>query len=322
MRNEKKERQVGLDALRIIAAFFVICQHLHNYWGDDFFRPISRVAVFLFFLISGYFLYDENTCSIRKRCYKSIRKLCRIYLWAILIYGMEALNEAIKSSSLDAFYIGPWKLFVFFASCSSPFFPYGYHLWFLIALIEALLIIAVISKKRNLFTYKYSGIVCVLISILGVTVNHYFSAMPLLKPILLAMPTIILGGAIRRSKIHMNIVLEVMLICFFSIVSICESQYWADNYYYSTIPLCLILFIMFKGLYKGRILKSLAKTGAKYSLGIYIIHPILIDVFCLCKYGTSAMIMNPVSIFLLSLIIVCANNSFINYVSKYVIAKN
>ena len=68
------------------------------------------------------------------------------------------------------------------------------HLWFLIALIESLFIIAVISKKRNLFTYKYSGIVCVLISILGVYANHYFSAMPMLKPILLAMPTIILGG--------------------------------------------------------------------------------------------------------------------------------
>lgn len=321
MRNEKMERQVGLDALRIIAAFFVICQHLHNYWGDEVIRPISRIAVFLFFLISGYFLYDENTCNIRKRCYKSIRKLCRIYLWAILIYGMEALYEAIKSGSFDVFYIGPWKLFVFFASCSSPFFPYGYHLWFLIALIESLLIIAVISKKRNLFTYKYSNIVCGLISILGVTVNHYFSALPLLKPILLAMPTIILGGAIRRSKIYMNIVLEVMLICLFSIVSICESQYWADSYYYSTIPLSFVLFIMFKELHKGRILRSMAKTGAKYSLGIYIIHPILIDVFCWCKYETSAMIMSPVTIFLFSLIIVSANKLLVNYVSKHVIAK-
>lgn len=123
----------------------------------------------------------------------------------------------------------------------------------------------------------------------------------------------------------MNIVLVVMLICLFSIVSICESQYWADNYYYSTIPLSFVLFIMFKEEHKGRILSSLAKTGLKYSLGIYIIHPILIDVFCWCKFEKfekSAMIINPVSIFLLSLVIVCAKNSFINFVSKHVIAKN
>lgn len=318
----KKSRLLGLDALRLVAALLVICQHVTTYCGGAFIRPISRIAVFLFFLISGYFLYDERTEIIRGKCLKSIRKLCRIYLWAILIYGIEALYEAIKSGSFDVFYIGPWKLFVFFASCSSPFFPYGYHLWFLMALIESLFIIAVISKKRNLFTYKYTGIVCVLMMVLGISVNHYYSAMPLLKPVLLAMPTIILGGALRRSKIHMNIVLVVMLICLFSIVSICESQYCTDNYYYSTIPLSFVLFIMFKELHKGKMLRSLAKTGAKYSLGIYIIHPILIDVFCSCKYGTNAMIMNPVSIFLLSLIIVCANNSFINYVSKYVIAKN
>lgn len=79
---------------------------------------------------------------------------------------------------------------------------------------------------------------------------------------------------------------------------------------------------MFKELHRGKILSTVAKIGAQYSLGIYIIHPIVIDVLCFCKYGTSAMSMNPVSIFLLSLVIVCAKNSFINYVSKHLIAKN
>lgn len=190
----KKRRLLGLDALRFIAALLVICQHIQTYCGDSFVRPISRIAVFLFFLISGYFLYDERADLIRNKCLKSVKKLCRIYLWAMLIYGIEALYEAIKSGSFDVFHIGPWKLFVFFASCSSPFFPYGYHLWFLIALIESLFIIAVISKKRNLFTYKCSGIVCVLMLVLGIFVNHCFSAMPLLKPVLLAIPTVLLGG--------------------------------------------------------------------------------------------------------------------------------
>ena len=60
MENKKTGRLVGLDALRLIAAFLVICQHVHNYRGMDVVRPISRIAVFLFFLISGYFLYDEG----------------------------------------------------------------------------------------------------------------------------------------------------------------------------------------------------------------------------------------------------------------------
>ena len=157
MGNKITGRLEGLDALRFIAAFLVICQHVHNYGGMDVVRPISRIAVFLFFLISGYFLYDEDVVQIRGKCYKSIHKLCRIYLFAILIYGIEALCVSMATNSYDVFHVGPWKLFVFITSCTSPFFPYGYHLWFLIALIESLFIIAVISKKRNLFTYKYSG---------------------------------------------------------------------------------------------------------------------------------------------------------------------
>lgn len=194
MESETTKRQAGLDALRIMAAFFVISQHVQNYWGNEFIRPISRVAVFLFFLISGYFLYDENTSLIKRKCHKSIRKLCAIYLWALLIYGIEALCVAVRTDSYDAFHIGLWKFFVFITSCTSPLFPYGYHLWFLIALLESLLCIAVVSKKCNLFTNKYSGVVCVLISVLGILFNHYFSAMPMQKTCFLAMPTIILGG--------------------------------------------------------------------------------------------------------------------------------
>ena len=41
MENKKTGRLVGLDALRLIAAFLVICQHVHNYWGMDVVRPIS-----------------------------------------------------------------------------------------------------------------------------------------------------------------------------------------------------------------------------------------------------------------------------------------
>lgn len=201
MGSERTGRQIGFDALRIIAAFLVICQHVEYYWGDVIIRPISRIAVFLFFLISGYFLWDEDTNLIRNRCHKSISKLCKIYLWAILIYGIEALCVAIHTGTYDVFHVGLWKIFVFVTACTSPLFPYGYHLWFLIALIESLVVIWVISKKYNLYTNKYSGELCIVFSIIGVWVNHYIVTMPMQKIILLAMPTIILGGnTAKRDK--------------------------------------------------------------------------------------------------------------------------
>lgn len=195
----KKSRLLGLDALRLVAALLVICQHVTTYCGDAFIRPISRIAVFLFFLISGYFLYDERAEIIRGKCLKSIRKLCSIYLWAILIYGIEALYEAIKSGSFDVFNIGPWKLFVFFASCSSPFFPYGYHLWFLIALVESLLIIAILAYKCNPYTYKNIGVICFLCILFGITITHKSVFVPFNMTLFIALPTIIMGGGNKKN---------------------------------------------------------------------------------------------------------------------------
>lgn len=304
MENKRIGRLVGLDALRLVAAFLVICQHLHNYWGIDVVRPISRIAVFLFFLISGYFLDDEDTVQIRKKCHKSINKLCRIYLFAILIYGIEALCVSMTTDSYDVFHVGPWKWFVFITSCTSPFFPYGYHLWFLVALIEALVIICIISVRYNIFTWKYIGILCVMLSMAGVAVNHYVISLPMQKTLLLAMPTIVLGGVIRRRKIKMNILYALLLIILCSVASVWESNYWSNNYNFSTPILSVILFIMFRDLPKCKSLTRIARIGANFSLGIYIIHPMIIDVLQHVDWGKSQITMNPVFILLASYILV------------------
>ena len=58
-----KSRLWGLDALRLLAAFFVVCQHIQSYWGLEVIRPVSRTPVILFFLISGYFRYDVRKAN-------------------------------------------------------------------------------------------------------------------------------------------------------------------------------------------------------------------------------------------------------------------
>lgn len=53
---EKKCRNVGLDILKVIAAFFVVCIHapFENEFGKDL-KAISRCAVPIFFMITGFF---------------------------------------------------------------------------------------------------------------------------------------------------------------------------------------------------------------------------------------------------------------------------
>lgn len=301
----KKSRLLGLDALRFIAALLVICQHIQTYCGDAFVRPISRIAVFLFFLISGYFLYDERAELIRNKSLKSVKKLCSIYLWAILLYGIEALYEAIKSGSFDVFHIGPWKLFVFFASCSSPFFPYGYHLWFLIALAESLLIIAILAYKCNPYTYKNIGVICFLCVLFGITITHKFVFVPFNMTLFIALPTIIMGGVIRKTGMQVKSWLAIGLMISCSLISIYESYFWQDIYGYSTILLSVLVFLQFIKLSGGKVINMMAKYGARYSLGIYIIHPLLID-FCMKIVNIEewSIIMNPICILIFSTILV------------------
>ena len=64
-------RKIGLDVLKCIAAFLVVCIHASFYdkFGD-YFTAISRMAVPIFFIITGYFYtrtvvhYSQNRYSV------------------------------------------------------------------------------------------------------------------------------------------------------------------------------------------------------------------------------------------------------------------
>ena len=53
-----KSRNIYLDLFKYVLCFFVICIHLVGETYSHF--PIYRLAVPMFFLISGYFAYTKN----------------------------------------------------------------------------------------------------------------------------------------------------------------------------------------------------------------------------------------------------------------------
>ena len=61
---------------------------------------------------------------------------------------------------------------------------------------------------------------------------------------------------------------------------------------------------MFRDLPKCKSLARIARIGANLSLGIYIIHPMIIDVLQHVDWGKSQITMNPVFILLASYILV------------------
>lgn len=137
----KREKNYNLEMLRILACFFVVCIHVSNYYcrgyseiskGSYLFAVlidgICRVAVPLFFMISGALLLPEAPDS-KKNIRRIRRMLVVLVVWSIVYYFW---NRWYRGEGYDFVMIldRPVKL----------------HLWYLYVLIGIYLILPFLQK--------------------------------------------------------------------------------------------------------------------------------------------------------------------------------
>ena len=67
-------RNYSIDILRLLLSFAVVVIHVHSGKWYDYVDPICRLAVPVFFIISGYFIYDEG---INKKVRKGLAKISK-----------------------------------------------------------------------------------------------------------------------------------------------------------------------------------------------------------------------------------------------------
>lgn len=135
----RKPRNQTIDILRLIAAFSIIC--LHNFsgsgvWGGEEIVAISRFAVPLFFMFSGYFAaaFDQK---------RKLRQLLRMVIWTVLgnlgYLAIELLrqpNDYVRRMRLMQLFPSGWlKNFLLFNES-----PISAHLWFLGAFVYILVL--------------------------------------------------------------------------------------------------------------------------------------------------------------------------------------
>ena len=130
-------RNYLIDSIRLIAALFVIIVHLpfenYNYELAVHIRLISRWAVPVFFMISGYFLSvkikDDNSFYV-----KYISKLLGVIVISTILYMPLALNSrglGYFIYEFDWFFLGSY-----------------FHLWFLSALLFSTLVYMFFSMNK------------------------------------------------------------------------------------------------------------------------------------------------------------------------------
>ena len=96
-------RQSSFDVLKCVAAFLVVAIHYGPYWIN----PISRIAVPLFFMITGYYFVTFSAIS---KFRKHFRKILIMTISASLFYGFLSFSSAISFGTFDNWFDSKFNL--------------------------------------------------------------------------------------------------------------------------------------------------------------------------------------------------------------------
>ena len=278
----------AVSVLKLLMALMVIQIHTPSSWRA-FSMPLLRIAVPVFFMMSGYFILLDNGTFSLSRISKSIRKIGLIILSANIVYlalyatvlyrnGQDIIAE-LSSIRLwiDAIFLGG---------------SFGFHLWYLTAFMETLIVIffaVKFHKEKILFWLVPIGLLLNLLTggysflvtreTLGIDWSRNF--------LTVGIPCVMAGVLLRRNEHRIRIqTSSLMVLIMIALAALYLEWMLLGNDFYSrgnvflfTLP---VAFLVFYSSLKvtGRITNPniFASFGEKYSLDIYIYHLLAITI--------------------------------------------
>ncbi|CAM4436722.1 serine/alanine racemase [Paenibacillus endophyticus] len=166
-----KRNEGGLDWLKFVAALFVIANHTgpllsFDEYADYLFSGIlSRVAVPVFFMSSGYFFFRKLTgdpAVDQKALMKYVKKIAYLYGISILLY--------VPLNVYNGYFLEDFTVYSFMKDL--VFDGTFYHLWYLPALIVGLCLVYVLYQKLSI---RWLAAVGSLLFILGLLGDSYYA---------------------------------------------------------------------------------------------------------------------------------------------------
>jgi len=136
-------RKSSLDILKFIAAYLVVFIHSDAKNSiSDIFLGICRIAVPIFFMISGYFLYDKN----KEKIIISIKKILKLLIFADILYLLfEIFKNLLIGQSIVEIFKSLFSInFVIFNMGSI-----GSHIWYIRAIIYIYILYIIIKKLKK-----------------------------------------------------------------------------------------------------------------------------------------------------------------------------
>lgn len=278
---QQKPDYSSINCLKVLGAFFVVCIHTVNNLA---LTPFIRTAVPIFFMISGYFLYNENKEVVAAKCQKAIKKIFWITFYSNLFYYLVVFFNT------DPFPIQTFKRLLRFLLIGDTL---GFHLWYLNAYLECLIIFYffILTNKIKYFLWFIPIFI-----IWGLATGSYQFIFPFLPNNLflsrnvftMGIPCVGIGFLLHKYKDCIISYFRQPLILLFVLAVLIECEVWGLNilnpnpqypgdFYFFTYPFAVIMLITaIKYPLWGRN-TLMEKIGFRYSLYIYIFHLFLLN---------------------------------------------
>ena len=290
-----------VDLIRVVAIFLVVVIHvsgqLTNVWGKipveqwliaDIYGGMARIAVPLFFMISGYLLLPRSE-SLREFYLKRMpRILVPFVVWSFIYLGWYCGNHPNTCTASLV-----WDLLLVQGTY--------YHLWFLYSLISIYLTLPVLRLMIKPDTDKgilWYLIVLWLIFQPGLTIAHKFwnFSIKFNAPLATGFVCYFVFGYLlgeftltrRRMILSSAIWVIAALITILGTYLFTHSSGKFDGFFYDFVSLNVILasgaaFLLFRWVSERKLFTSanfqmILRTVATSTFGIYLIHILVIEV--------------------------------------------
>lgn len=290
------KRVVSIDILRIIACVFIVSIHVATLnpqsTTSEWVIPVARCAVPLFFMVSGYFF---SGFSQEKRK-SQIKKMIWLIVLSNLLYFAYGFGMAFLYHDMTAYLANTFTLkncadFILFNVS-----PFCGHLWFLTALLYSMLFAPFLFKRhKNVFLIGIVAVLLIANQVLGnyssviwnQEIPNYFTR----NFLFMGIPYFLIGHLMAKNNMQNCQLSRIGLavgILGFSLTTLAEKFLFArmgitlqGENYVSTIFVSIGLFLFalqFSADSTARWWSRVADIGRRYSLFIYIVHPVFVDI--------------------------------------------
>lgn len=276
-----KSRNLWLDLFKLVLCWMIIS--IHFVWETYSYYPLYRLAVPLFFLISGYFNFREDP---NKRCAGALQFIKRSAKYMAFGFSFYIIFDFVMCY-VDGNGVGYYFTTLFYENILFDFFflnrPITYsgaQLWFLIALFVVSLVhyalvrfgkekwyrwIVPASLAIQLFFGAYMRVFQETDMPIRYTRNAWFVGLPFFG----------LGYLLAQVQLHMKkwyTVIYLALAAVFTVLQIPEGHFVEAEVYASTIPAAVFTLLFFLGLPSPKAAFYYKWCGKNMSFYIYILH--------------------------------------------------